>query len=486
MSHATPNTTEKPREECGVFGISLSPGEDRSAVNAAYNALFALQHRGQESAGIAIRKDDLLLLHKHDGLVPEVFSSEQLAKFQGASAAIGHVRYSADGGGSGVVNAQPIVVRHASGSMALCFNGKLTNSAPLRAEVENHGGIFQTSNDSETISHLIVRERLRTNTTEDAILNAMHYMVGAYSVLILNDKKLIAARDPNGFRPLCIGKVGESYMFASESCAFYALGGQLIRDVRPGEVVTIENGTLRSVDSGIRARTSLCMFEFVYFARPDSIIDGVSVDKARHRAGACLAQRSTTQADIVIGVPDSGIAAAMGFAAESGIPYAVGLMKNRYIARTFIQSSQSQREKSVQIKLSPLSATIKGKRVIMVDDSIVRGTTCAHIVKMLRDAGASEVHMKVSAPPFLNPCFFGTYIPNSDRLAAHGRTTDEICAMIGADSLQYQLPEDLPSLVKELDCGFCDACFTGDYTVPVPPVKTEAQCQSLHGYKREN
>jgi amidophosphoribosyltransferase len=456
------------KEACGVFGISIAKGDPRDAAASVYNALFALQHRGQESAGIAVRLDGGLRLHKGPGLVPDVISAKDLERLKDASAAIGHVRYASDSADAAPMNTQPILVRHASGSMALCYNGKLVNSHALRMETETRGGIFQTSNDAELISYIIVREHLRTNTTEDAILNAMHYMIGAYSLVVLDDHKLIAARDPNGFRPLCIGRVGESYMFSSESCAFESLGGHLVRDVEPGEVVVIENGTIKSFRCGIHARSALCMFEFIYFARPDSILDGVSVDLARREAGRCLAQRSNTEADIVIGVPDSGMSAAMGFAAESGIPYAVGLMKNRYIARTFIQPTQNEREKAVRIKLNAMSATVKDKRVILVDDSIVRGTTSARLVGLLRDAGATEVHLKISSPPFLNPCYFGTAIPDRTELAAYNRTEADICAMIGADSLQYLPCEDLHVMMKDLKHGFCDACFTGDYAVPVP------------------
>ncbi|MBP1737111.1 MAG: Amidophosphoribosyltransferase [Oscillospiraceae bacterium] len=461
-------TSDKINEACGVFGISIAKGDSRDAAASVYNALFALQHRGQESAGIAIRMPQGLRLHKGPGLVPDVISARDLERLKGASAAIGHVRYASDSADAAPMNTQPILVRHASGTMALCYNGKLVNSKALRLETETRGGIFQTSNDAELISYIIVREHLRTNTTEDAILNAMHYMIGAYSLVVLDDHKLIAARDPNGFRPLCVGQVGDSYMFASESCAFEALGGHLIREVEPGEIVVAENGELKSYLCGIHARSSLCMFEFIYFARPDSILDGVAVDLARRESGRCLARRSTTDADIVIGVPDSGMASAMGFAAESGIPYAVGLMKNRYIGRTFIQPTKDERERSVRIKLNAIKAVVADRRVILVDDSIVRGTTSERLVKLLREAGAREVHMKISSPPFLNPCYFGTAIPDREELAAYNRTESDICAMIGADSLQYLPCEDFHVMMKDLKHGFCDACFTGNYAVPVP------------------
>jgi amidophosphoribosyltransferase len=317
---------------------------------------------------------------------------------------------------------------------------------------------------------MIVREHLRTNTLEDAVLNAMQYMIGAFSLIVMDHTRLIAARDPNGFRPLCMGKVGDSIVFASESCAIQALGGEFIRDVRPGEVIVAEKGTIQSYDCEIRSKSALCMFELIYFARQDSVIDGVPVGRFREEAGKMLAARNTAEGDVVIGVPDSGLAAAMGFSKASGIPYGIGLMKNRYIQRTFIQSQQWERDKSVRIKLNAVSATVKGKRVILIDDSIVRGTTCNRIVKLLRNAGAKEVHMKVTAPPFLNPCYFGTHIPSSDQLAAYNRTTQEVCDLIGADSLQYMTLEDLKTIMDGLQVGVCDACFSGHYVLPVPKI----------------
>ena len=459
---------DKLHEECGIFGMACPPDEDRDPALAAYNALFALQHRGQESCGITVNRDGALIQHKDTGLVPDVFNKERLNALSGAQMAIGHVRYASDSSLRTVANAQPLTVRHASGSMALCYNGKLVNSHALRTECENRGAIFRTTNDAEVISYMIVREHLRTNTLEDAVLNAMQFMIGAFSLIVMDQTRLIAARDPNGFRPLCMGKVGESIVFASESCAIQALGGRLIRDVKPGEVIVAEKGRIESYHCGILARSSLCMFELIYFTRQDSIIDGVPVGMFRTEAGRMLARRNTNEADIVIGVPDSGLAAAMGFAQESGIPYGTGLIKNRYIQRTFIQSRQEERNKSVRIKLNALAAVVRGKRVILIDDSIVRGTTSKRIVRLLRHAGAAEVHMKVTAPPFLNPCYFGTHIPDSSELAAYGRTTEEVCQMIGADSLQYMSVGDLKEIMEGLDMGVCDACFTGRYVLPIP------------------
>lgn len=461
--------SQKLREECGVFGLLADPADAREPAYDTYNALFALQHRGQDSCGIAVSQNGVLRVHKDKGLVPEVFSLNELKSFCGATAAIGHVRHATNSASVNPANIQPLVLHHASGSMAMCYNGTLVNSRALRAETEHRGGIFQGTNDAEVITYLVVREHLRTHTLADAILNAMEYMIGAYSMIFLEKDKLIAVRDPNGFRPLCIGKLGNSIVFASESCAIEALGGTFLRDVEPGEVVVAKDGILTSYHCRIRAaRRAFCLFELIYFARQDSIVDGLSVGAAREQAGRMLAQLNTVEGDLVIGVPDSGVAAAMGFARASGIPYGIGLMKNRYIARTFIQSRKWEREKSLRIKLNAVSATVRGKRVILVDDSIVRGKTCTRIVRLLRDAGAKEVHMKISSPPFRHQCYFGTVTPRSEDMIANGRTEEEVCQLIGADSLQYLPLEQLKTLAQGLHLGFCDACFTGDYVLPVP------------------
>lgn len=455
-------------EECGIFGIALKEGSNLSAAHSVYTALYTLQHRGQQSAGIASVEQGRFHLHKGPGLVPDVFNDKNLRTLTGP-AAIGHVRYSASGD-TATVNAQPIVITHASGSMAVCYNGRLVNSAELRRETELRGGIFQTSNSAEVISYLLVRERMRTNTIEDAVINAMQYMIGAYSVIVLTQGKLVAFRDPNGFRPLCIGEVNGSIMFASESCAFPVLGGHLIREVDPGEVVVADlgSGTFRSVPSGIKAKSSLCMFEFIYFARSDSVVDGAHVDEVRLEAGRCLARRNTVDADCVIGVPDSGITPAMGFSRESGIPLQTGFVKNRYIGRTFIQPSEAEREKALKIKLNALASTVHGKRVIVVDDSIIRGNTCQRTVQLVREAGAKEIHYRVASPRFEYPCFFGTDIPESRHLIAYGKTNEEIRQLLGVDSLDYLSLEDLASISHNLTRGVCDACFTGRYNVPVP------------------
>ncbi|MDR2295188.1 MAG: amidophosphoribosyltransferase, partial [Clostridiales Family XIII bacterium] len=405
------------------------------------------------------------------GLLTEVFDERSLRAMRG-NAAIGHVRYSTTGNPN-VENAQPIVVTHNKGNLALAHNGNLVNAGELRHEIEMNGGIFHSSNDTEIIAYIIVQERLKAGSIEEALQRAMRRIKGAYSLLLMSPRKLIAARDPNGFRPLCVGRLDRHFVFASETCAIDAVGGAFLRDIEPGEIAIVENDSLRSVDSGLRADKSFCSFEFIYFARPDSVLEGVGVEWARQEMGRSLARESGVDADIVIGVPDSGISAAQGYARESGIPYGIGLIKNRYIGRTFIQPSQDRRERAVRLKLNPLADNVKGKRVIMIDDSIVRGTTSARIVSALREAGAREIHMRISSPPFLHPCYFGTDIPDSGDLIAHRYTVDETARRIGADSLAYL---SLASLARVLEqsggCPVCDACFSGKYPV-APPTAAE-------------
>lgn len=455
----------KLKEECGIFAI-YAADEGINAAFETYNALFALQHRGQEACGIAVSDRGVIHTHKDTGLVQEVFNDKNLAELKGDKA-IGHVRYSTTGS-SGRINAQPISIGYFKGNFAVAHNGNLVNAQELRREIEQNGGIFQTTNDSEVIAYLLVRELINAERMEDALIAAMHKMKGAYSLVILGKRKIIAARDPNGFRPLCIGTIGKSYVFASESCALDAVGASFLRDVQPGELVVIEEGELKSYHCGIKAESSLCVFEYIYFARPDSVIDGASVDAARQEAGKYLSLEHPVGADIVIGVPDSGISAAIGYSKCSGIPFGVGLVKNKYIGRTFIQPSQGQRERSVKIKLNALADAVRGKRVILVDDSIVRGTTSARIVSMLREAGATEVHMRISSPPFLNPCFFGTDIPDRTQLVAHNRTAEEIATLLGADSLGYLSLYALHRIAVGAKCKFCEGCFTGKYPIDVP------------------
>lgn len=457
---------DKLHEECGVFGIAAPDGKEISAAHEAYVALFALQHRGQEAAGIAVNKNGVIRCHKDIGLVSKVFSQDTLDSMPGQMA-IGHVRYSTTGD-TRRENAQPIAITHVKGNLAVAHNGNLVNAGQLRRDIELNGGIFRSSSDTEVLVYTIVRERLKCGSIEEAVLRTMDVIEGAYCLVVMSPRKLIAARDPHGFRPLCIGRLDGCYVFASETCALDALGAEFVRDVEPGEVCVVENGELRSMRCKRGCRTSACVFEYIYFARPDSVIDGASVELARQEAGKYLSIEHPVGADVVIGVPDSGIPAAIGYAKYSGIPYGVGLIKNRYIARTFIQPGQDKRERSVRLKLNALRTAVDGKRVIMVDDSIVRGTTCARLVKLLRDAGAKEVHMRISAPPFRHPCFFGTDIPERSQLLAHGRTVEEMRDIIGVDSLGFLSIEATRKIAAGCRLGLCDACFSGDYPVPVP------------------
>ena len=451
-------------EECGVFGI-FTP-QEADVASYAYYALYSLQHRGQESAGIVVNDDGLFRSLRDTGLVSEVFPPEQLKSLGKGTIAVGHVRYGTTGSDN-KRNVQPILVNHFKGRMALAHNGNLTNSRELRQELESRGSIFQTTTDSEVIAYIIVQERLNRGSIEEAVSAAMDRIEGAYSLVLSSPTKLIAARDPHGFRPLCMGHLKDgSVVFASESCALDAIGAEFERDIRPGEIVVVDTAGVRSDTSHCgKAPKKLCVFEFIYFARPDSVIDGSSVHVARQRAGAFLALEHPVQADVVIGVPDSGLDAALGYARQSGIPYGIGFIKNKYIGRTFIQGSQKQRENSVRIKLNVVSSTVKGKRVVLVDDSIVRGTTSARIIKLLRDAGAKEVHFRVSAPPFKYPCYFGTDIPDQKLLVATGRNVEQINEIIGADTLGYLSTEHVVQLAKNAKCGFCTACFTGEYAV---------------------
>ena len=459
---------DKLHEECGVFGVYVNEKDvDKiSPAHDTHTALFALQHRGQEACGIAVNRNGVIKCHKDLGLVNDVFNQEILDGMPGTMA-IGHVRYSTTGLQSRE-NAQPVCITHCKGNLAIAHNGNLVNAGELRKAIELDGGIFRSSSDTEVLAYTIVRERLRCGSIEDAVLNAMYRVQGAYSLLVMSPRKLIAARDPHGFRPLVLGKLHDSYIFASETCALDALGAEFVRDVEPGEVIIIEDGQMRTMKCDIHCNHTSCVFEYIYFARPDSVIDGASVAYARQEAGRYLYEEDPIEADVVIGVPDSGLTAAIGYSKASGIPYDVGLIKNRYIARTFIQPGQDNRERSVRIKLNALRNNLEGKRVVMVDDSIVRGTTCARLVKILRDAGAKEVHMRVSAPPFLHPCFFGTDVPDRKYLIAYGRTVEEIRDLIGVDSLGYLSLEATNKIAVGAKCGFCNGCFSGEYPIEVP------------------
>ena len=457
---------EKPREECGVFGI-WSPKRGRLA-ELVYYGLYALQHRGQESAGIALNDDGLFRAGRDTGLVSEVFTHARLEDLGEGNIAVGHVRY-ATTGTDARLNVQPLLTRHRKGTMALAHNGNLTNSAELRSALEERGSIFHTTTDSEVIAYILVQERLRRTSIEAAVSAAMDTLEGAYSLVIASPAKLIAARDPHGFRPLCMGRREDgSIVFASESCALDAVGAAFLRDIDAGEVVTVGDGGITSDRShcGIAPR-SLCVFEYIYFSRPDSVVDGASVSLARQRAGALLAQAHPVEADAVIGVPDSGLDAAIGYARESGIPYAIGFTKNKYIGRTFIAPDQGAREDGVRIKLNPIRAAVEGKRIVLIDDSIVRGTTCRKTVGLLRAAGAREIHMRVSAPPFVAPCWYGTDIDTAENLIANHHSVEEIAKIIGVDSLGYLSLEHARALTGR-DDGFCTACFGGGYPTAVP------------------
>lgn len=451
-------------EECGVFGISDPQG---GCARSAYYGLYALQHRGQEACGIAAMQGLELRCHKDVGLVGDVFSQEELDRL-GGTMAVGHVRYSTTGG-SRRENAQPLTLKYVKGTFAVAHNGNLINVEQLRSYHEYRGAIFHTSTDSEIIAYIIAQERLRCPSIEQAVANAIRQLRGAFSLVIMSSRKLIAARDPWGFRPLCIGRRGEAWIFASESCALDSVGAAFVRDVEPGEVVYVDlDGGLRSIRECCGTqRTGLCLFEYLYFARPDSVIDGQSVHDARILAGRYLAREHPLDADVVIGVPDSGLIAAKGYALESGTPYRDGLIKNRYIGRTFIQPDQASREQAVKLKLNPLRSTVAEKRVVVIDDSIVRGTTSNQLVRLLREAGAREVHMLSSAPMFISPCYFGTDIPSRDELLACGHTPEEMRELIGADSLGFLSVDSLRKIAPQCACGFCDGCFTGRYPICV-------------------
>ena len=455
-------------EECGVFGIWQK--EAGPVALDAYYGLYSLQHRGQESCGIVVNDDGVFHFHKDVGLVSTVFTPQNLAALESGSMAIGHVRYGTTGG-NGVLNAQPIVVNHVKGHLALAHNGNLVNASELRRELELEGSIFHMTSDTEVISYVIIRERLKAPSIEEAVNRAMYRLKGAYSLVIMSPTKLIAVRDARGFRPLCYGvRPDGSYIVASESCALDAVGAAFVRDIEPGEIVVFHDGEVRSIrDHCGKAEKSTCIFEHIYFARPDSCIDGCSVHAARLRAGECLAEEYPVEADVVIGVPDSGLDAAIGYSQKSGIPYEMGFIKNKYIARTFIAPDQRMREKNVSIKLNPIADVVRGKRVVLIDDSIVRGTTSARIVRLLRQAGAKEIHMRVSAPPFTNPCYYGTDIDSQDMLIACHHTVDEIAQIIGADTLGYLKVEQLGRLIgAPCGQGYCDACFTANYRTEIP------------------
>lgn len=452
-------------EECGVFGI-ICPNRENVA-SSVYYGLYALQHRGQESCGIVVNDDGVFSSYKDLGLVSEVFGKETLSHLPEGNMAIGHVRYGTTGATTRT-NCQPIEVNHQKGKMALAHNGNLSNALQLRDQLELSGAIFHTTSDTETIAYIVTRERLVTSSIEKAVIKAMYSLEGAYSLVLMSSTKLIAARDPYGFRPLCYGQMEDgTYVVASESCGLTAVGATFVRDILPGEVVVFSDKGVKSYkDHCGSEERHICIFEYIYFARNDSVIDQVSVHESRVRAGKILAEKFPVEADVVVGVPDSGLDAALGFANASGIPYGIGLIKNKYIGRTFISPGQSERVNQVNIKLSPIRSVIEGKRVVLIDDSIVRGTTSKRIVALLRDAGAKEIHMRISAPPFLHPCYYGTDIDSEENLIASNHSLEEIAEIIDADSLAYLPMEGLHELIG---CNeYCSACFDGSYPTAIP------------------
>ncbi|MCR5503045.1 MAG: amidophosphoribosyltransferase [Lachnospiraceae bacterium] len=472
---------DKLHEECGVFGIFAK--KPYAIAHDVYYGLYALQHRGQESCGIVVNDDGLFFSRKDPGQVGTVFDEESLNRLPEGSMAIGHVRYGTTGGNSRN-NCQPIEVNHQRGRMALAHNGNLSNAWELRNSLELGGAIFHTTSDTEIIAYLVTRERLKLPSIEEAVLSAMDDLEGAYSLIFMSAAKLIAARDPYGFRPLCYGITEDGrYVIASESCALTAVGAEFIRDLLPGEVLAFNEPGKEPVSfrkhCGKKPK-KLCIFEYIYFARPDSVIDEVPVHEARLRAGRILAREYPVKADLVIGVPDSGLDAALGYSAESGIPYETGFIKNKYIGRTFISPTQKERMDQVRIKLNAIRSVVEGRDIVLIDDSIVRGTTSERIIRLLKDAGARKVHMRISSPPFLHPCYYGTDVDSEENLIANHHTPEEIAKMIGADSLGFLPATALGELLGESadgkipSDGFCDSCFSGNYPTAVP-LRTEKE-----------
>lgn len=461
--------SDSPREECGVFGIYRCP----NAAEAIYYGLHALQHRGQESSGIVVSDSQSVMSHKGMGLVSEVFPPEKLGRLQGHMG-IGHVRYTTSGD-SRVEEAQPLTFRYRVGALAIAHNGNLVNAYQIRRYLERQGSIFQTSNDTEVIAHLIARSAY--DEMELAFQDALSMIKGAYAILLMTEDKMIAAVDPHGLRPLSLGRIDENYVLASETCAFDIAGAEFVRDINPGEMLVIDESGLASIQFAQPSRRATCSFEYIYFARPDSDIAGKNVHLARKALGRHLAAEHPVEADIVTGVPDSSLSAAMGYAEAAGLPYEMGLLKNRYVGRTFIQPTQPMRTRGVMMKLSAIRQAVEGKRVVMVDDSIVRGTTSSRIVNMLREAGASEVHVRISSPPVANPCYYGIDTSSRDELIVTSKTIPEIESFIGADSLAFL---SVPRVLQALGCsdheeesGLCLACFTGTYPTEIYPETLE-------------
>ena len=452
----------KLHEECAIFGVSLTVNE---AAGITYNGLLSLQHRGQEGAGIALVVKNKIMCHKKAGLVSEVFSRNTLAKLPKGSTAVGHTRYSTTGGNV-AKNVGPFVTEYLTGRIATAHNGNIINAFEIKAELMKYGLQFSATSDSEVVSSLVAYCITKEQSTTQGIIKAANLLKGAFSLIIASgENELIAVRDANGFRPLCIGQNESGYAIASESCALEACGFKFIRDILPGEVIVLENGKITHQEIGIHQSSlehGICIFEYVYFARPDSVIDGLSVYEARYNMGTVLAEEYPVDADIVCGVPDSGLEAATGYSAKSGIPLVSGFIKNRYIGRSFIYPTQTERDSAVLLKLNPLAANIRGKKIVLVDDSIVRGTTSEKIVKSLKNAGVSEVHMRISSPPFRHTCHYGTDIDSEENLIANLMSINKIRQKIGVDSLGYISIDGLKKSCAKCERSFCTACFTGD------------------------
>ncbi len=455
------------KEECGIFGIYSKNKEENLAYHTCIG-LSSLQHRGEESCGIAINDGGVISYHKDLGLVSEVFNQKTVDSLPLGKMSIGHVRYSTTGAPK-KENAQPIVIRYAKGNMAVVHNGNLTNAVELRKELQQTGAIFASTSDTEVIAYIIARERLKTNSIEEAIMNTMKYIKGAYSLLVMSSQKLIAVRDPQGFRPLCMGKMGDDIVFSSESCALDIVGAEFTKDIKPGEVVVLKDNEMKTYDCKNGQKDGLCIFEYIYIARPDSTIDGLNVHRFREEAGKYLAIQAPVKADFVAGVPDSGLDAALGYSKQSKLPYDMAFVKSKYIGRTFIQSTQSQRKNQVALKLNPIKTTVEGKSIVLIDDSIVRGNTTRRLIKILRRAGAKEIHLRIAAPKFIDICYFGVDVAKKETLIAVNKTTEEIRQEIGADTLEYLSLENLRKIVEKSNIkGFCEGCFTGRYPIEVP------------------
>ncbi|WP_418518643.1 amidophosphoribosyltransferase [Pseudoruminococcus massiliensis] len=453
---------DKIHDECGVFGIFGNDTTD--IIDETYLALYALQHRGTLGAGIAINDNGNMSVVKGFGVVPEALPEKELSRLKKAKIALGHVRHTTASVANDRTSIQPLLMRYVNGQLSLALNGALTNYSELREHLHRGGAIFQSNSDIEVIAYIIAQERLKTASIEEAVLNAMDKIKGAYSMVMMAPSRLIGVRDPRGFRPLCIGKLGENYIITSESCVFDSLGGEFVRDVEPGEMVVIDDEGVHSYKNNCGGKTSLCLFEFVYFARPDSVLDGMCVNIARQRAGIELAKEHPVEADMVCAVPDCGIDAAIGYSMQSGIQYGVGLVKNRFIGRAH-NNRKKHAQYNLRIKLNAMKSNVQGKRIVLIDDSIVKGETSKHIVSMLKKAGAKEVHLRISSPPFKYPCYFGTDIDSTDNLIAAHRSIDEMCAEIGADSLGFLSIDGLHRIADECKIDFCDACFSGDYPI---------------------